>query len=440
MKLNSLKFKVLFWFVGSITVVLLAFSFTLYYLVNENINLKHKAKLELIAQNVLDELHEEDFEELFSKIEDSEIAILKDDKIIEKTKNFNIQSFRNYLDSDKTFFIKELNENQNQAFFIYRFEKPYYGKILLTNTQPTNKIEDLVTVLFILNPILLLFLIFIGIRFFDKMLAPINSITQAAKKISIDNFSHNLDINKQENEFKELIQTFNLMITRLKEGVEKLDRFNSDVSHELRTPLTVINTQIELALKKQRDEVYYKNSLEKISQESNKIKQIVENLLLLTKYSKENIEATFETHDLNSILIDVVEKLSLMAKEKNILIEFEKFEKAKHKVNPLLINVLFSNIIENAIKYSPNDTKISISLFEEENQILFSVKDQGIGIAKEFINQVTDRFFRVDESRSKSIKGFGLGLSLVKNIVELHKGELQIKSEESKGTEVTVRL
>jgi len=270
------------------------------------------------------------------------------------------------------------------------------------------------------------------------MLAPVNDITEAAKKISIDNFTHNLEIDKQEEEFKELIKTFNLMVNRLQEGVEKLDRFNSDVSHELRTPLTVINTQIELALKKQRDENYYKNSLKKISYESNKIKEIVENLLLLTKYSKENINETFETHDLNSILIDSVEKLLPQAEEKNISIEFTRFEKAREKVNPLLINVLFSNIIENAIKYSNDDEKIYVSIYKENDSVSFIVEDQGIGISEKYINQITDRFFRVDESRNKSIKGFGLGLSLVKNIVELHKGKLDIESKPSIGTKITV--
>ncbi len=438
MKLNSLKFKILFWFIGSITLVLLAFSFALYYSINENINLKHKANLELIAQNVLDELKEEDIKELFSNIENAQVAILKDEKILYQTDNFTIDSFKKFINTDKTFFVKEFDEEINQGFYIYKFSEPFIGQILLTNKQNANKLEDIITILLVLNPILLIFLIYIGIKFFNKMLAPVNDITEAAKKISIDNFTHNLEIDKQEEEFKELIKTFNLMVNRLQEGVEKLDRFNSDVSHELRTPLTVINTQIELALKKQRDENYYKNSLKKISYESNKIKEIVENLLLLTKYSKENINETFETHDLNSILIDSVEKLLPQAEEKNISIEFTRFEKAREKVNPLLINVLFSNIIENAIKYSNDDEKIYVSIYKENDSVSFIVEDQGIGISEKYINQITDRFFRVDESRNKSIKGFGLGLSLVKNIVELHKGKLDIESKPSIGTKITV--
>jgi len=438
LKLNSLKFKILFWFIGSITLVLLAFSFALYYSINENINLKHKAKLDLIAQNVLDELNEEDIKELFSNIENAQVAILKDEKILYQTDNFKFDSFKKFINTDKTFFVKKLDEEINQGFYIYKFDEPFIGQILLTNKQNANKLEDIVTILLVLNPILLIFLIYIGIKFFNKMLTPVNDITEAAKKISINNFTHNLEIDKQDDEFKELIKTFNLMINRLQDGVEKLDKFNSDVSHELRTPLTVINTQIELALKKQRDENYYQNSLKKISYESNKIKEIVENLLLLTKYSKENIDETFEMHDLNSILIDSVEKLLPLAKKKNISIEFARFEKAREKVNPLLINVLFSNIIENAIKYSNTDKKIYISIYKENDSINFIVEDQGIGISEKYINQITDRFFRVDESRNKSIKGFGLGLSLVKNIVELHKGELDIKSKPSIGTKITV--
>jgi signal transduction histidine kinase len=249
-----------------------------------------------------------------------------------------------------------------------------------------------------------------------------------------------MNINGQEDELQELAQTFNLMIDRLQEGVNRLDRFNNDVSHELRTPLTVINTQIELAQKKDRDIDYYKDSLHKISQESNKIKKIVENLLLLSRYSKENIEATFELCDLNSILMDSVEKFHDFIAKKRLVVEFKRFEKAQNRVNPSLIAVLFSNVIENAIKYTPEDKKIFISLFEEDHKVYFIVQDEGIGIPEESLDKVTDRFYRVDESRNKKIKGFGLGLSLVKSIVELHSGSLSIKSKISEGTTILIQL
>jgi signal transduction histidine kinase len=440
LKLTSLKAKVLLWFVGSISLVLLVFNFALYYFINENINLKYRTRLELIAHNIYAGLEEKSLNKEISQVKNINIALLKKNKLIKKTPNFDISTFHEYLKEKKIYFFQELDEENIRVVYVYKFKTPYDGAIIISSKELPNKIEEVTSVLFILNPILLLILILIGVRFFNKILAPIKNITQIAKKISIDNFSHAMNINGQEDELQELAQTFNLMIDRLQEGVNRLDRFNNDVSHELRTPLTVINTQIELAQKKDRDIDYYKDSLHKISQESNKIKKIVENLLLLSRYSKENIEATFELCDLNSILMDSVEKFHDFIAKKRLVVEFKRFEKAQNRVNPSLIAVLFSNVIENAIKYTPEDKKIFISLFEEDHKVYFIVQDEGIGIPEESLDKVTDRFYRVDESRNKKIKGFGLGLSLVKSIVELHSGSLSIKSKISEGTTILIQL
>jgi signal transduction histidine kinase len=228
------------------------------------------------------------------------------------------------------------------------------------------------------------------------------------------------------------------MVKRLREGIEKMERFNNDVSHELRTPLTVISTQIELALKKDREKEYYKNSLEKIDDESKKMKHMVQDMLILTKYTKDNIEETFCLCDLNSILMNCIEKFVFFADKKNISIEVKKFEKTLLKANSSLITILFSNLLDNAIKYSLENKKIFLSLFEENGRIIFIIKDEGIGIPKELLPKITDKFYRVDESRNKSIKGFGLGLSIVKNIIELHNGNMNIGSKESVGTTVLI--
>jgi signal transduction histidine kinase len=229
------------------------------------------------------------------------------------------------------------------------------------------------------------------------------------------------------------------MIDRLRDGVEKIERFNSDVSHELKTPLTVINGQIELALNKERDIEYYKKSIKNIQYESNKIQNIVEELLLLSKYSKENLKKDFLMCDFNALLLETLEKYTSKAKDKNIEIEIEGFDKVVSKANPMLISTIFSNLIGNAIKYTPKNKNIYISLYKDE-KIHFIVKDEGIGIPKDKLPFITDRFYRVDESRNKKIKGFGLGLSIVKNSVELHGGILHVDSIQEVGTSVHVEI
>ena len=101
-----------------------------------------------------------------------------------------------------------------------------------------------------------------------------------------------------------------------------------------------------------------------------------------------------------------------------------------------MMKVLFSNLLDNAIKYSNDNKNIFLSIFRESEKIIFIIKDEGIGIPRDSIKKVTDRFYRVDKSRNKSIVGFGLGLSLVKNIIELHNGKMEIKSKEMEGTTI----
>ncbi|NOX16588.1 MAG: HAMP domain-containing histidine kinase [Epsilonproteobacteria bacterium] len=273
----------------------------------------------------------------------------------------------------------------------------------------------------------------------NQILFPIKNINKIAKAVSVNNFNQKIPLNNNEDEIRELIQSFNEMMVRLKEGVKKINRFNSDVSHELKTPLTVINGQIEISLKKDRDKEYYKKSLKSIEIESKKIQNLVEELLLLSKYSKDNFKDNFFKCDFNAILLEVLEKYLPQAKKENIKIKIEKFEKTVKKANPALISVIFSNLIDNAIKYTQKNKSIYISLYQD-SKIHFIIKDEGIGIPKDKLSLITDRFYRVDESRNKKIKGFGLGLSIVKNSVELHGGELHIISEVNAGTTVQVKL
>ena len=140
---------------------------------------------------------------------------------------------------------------------------------------------------------------------------------------------------------------------------------------------------------------------------------------------------------MDTILLMVLEKYSAILKEKNIKVHLDKFEAISYSANSQLIAIIFSNIIDNAIKYTPKNKNIYISLFKDKD-IYFIIKDEGIGIPQDKLSKITNRFYRVDESRNKEIKGFGLGLSIVQNSVMLHDSKLDISSQIDEGT--TVKL
>ena len=400
---SSLKIRVLLWFVGITSIVLFLFSFSFYYFVEESIslriqtNLYHKAIF--VKENIVDnKLYKKRID--YKSLDGLEVAIIRDDKILKQTKSFTLNDYQSYLDDDKIFFLNRINSDRVNAIYILKFDKPFNGALIVYKKGLDNKFEDIEDTLVVLNPILLLLLIIIGSKLIDKILIPIKKITKTTKDITINNFSHTIDIPKNNDEIKELIDSFNSMIFRLKEGVDTLDRFNNDVSHELKTPLTVIQGELEVTLRKKRDVNYYEKSIKTALHQTKNIEKLINSLLLITKYSKDNIQKTFSLYNLDSMLMGVINSYQKELDDKNIKLHINKLESIKMKANQILIHSIFNNLLDNAIKYTPENKNIYISLYKE-NKIYFIIQDDGIGIPQDKIDKITDRFYRVDESRNK---------------------------------------
>jgi len=444
-RFRSIKTKVLFYFGGITILILISFNFALYHFLEQNTklsiqnNLYHKAVYinnQILLNNV-----EKKF--LNSKaLEKFDMAIVKEGKIIHQKGTTHFHSLVKFIDDKKSFFI--FNEDDSlDGLYILRIQDPFKGAILFyekdVSSKIAKKLKEIKDILMVLEPILFLLLLFMVSKVTDKILQSITKITRTANRIYVTDFSSEIPPPKYDDEIKDLVDSFNLMIKRLKDGVQLLEQFNSDVSHELKTPLTVIKGEIELTLNKQRDEQYYIKTLETIDGEAEQIQSIVDNLLLLTKYTKENIKQTFDDVSVDSLLLVVIEKFNTQLKEKNIKVNIKIFESIEILANKILITSIFSNLIDNAIKYSLENTSINISLYKKE-KMHFIIEDEGIGIPKEDLEKVQNRFFRVDESRNKKIKGFGLGLSIVANSISLHNGMIKISSEKDSGTTIEVIL
>lgn len=215
--------------------------------------------------------------------------------------------------------------------------------------------------------------------------------------------------------------------TNIEDSIKRLKIFNSNISHELKTPLTIMKGEIEVALMNNESN---KELLKSLLSEINYINDITDKLLFLTKKDALN-KNNFEEIDLGDIILEIFEKYSRKIRI-NLDIEEEEYLIRGDKT---LLKIAILNIIENSIKYKA--TELNITLKKEKNKIVLIIKDNGIGIPKEKLPFVFDEFYRVDESRNKKIKGFGLGLSIVKSIINLHNGDIKLKSE-GKGVEVII--
>ena len=433
MKSSSLKSKALLWFGGIIFIIILLFSLSFRYILNNSINSNIKSSLDYQAKEILEEIKSSDYKDLKSK--NIEFIVYKDKKLLYKSKNFPTKKL---LNRKKSFYTFQNSKNDEAIDAIYILNDKNY-KVIVYKSNIDNKIENLDDTLLVLVPLLLLVLLIVASKLIDRVLLPIKTLTKSAKNISIHNFQRKIDMPKASSEIIDLIDSFNTMIERIQEGVANLDRFNSDLSHELKTPLTVIRGKIEVALKKNREAKEYKEALESVLKQTMQLEAIINNLLLLSRYTKENIASTFRLCTFDTILLNCIEKFDSMLEEKNITLHIEPLEHIQSYSNQVLLEAIFNNLIDNAIKYSTKNSNIYISLYQK-NGINFTIKDEGIGIAKEELSKITNRFYRVDKSRNKLIEGFGLGLAIVKNSIDLLGGEFKIESKLNSGTKIYIKF
>jgi len=223
-------------------------------------------------------------------------------------------------------------------------------------------------------------------------------------------------------------------------SLRQIKRFSSDVSHELKTPLTAMKGELEVALKEPRTNAEYQKILYSNLEEVDTLQSIVKNLLMLTYIEKESLKSQFTQQSLDDIVLNAIEDLMVVAAQRNSALEVVELENIVIIGDAILLKTVFSNLIENAIKYSPYHSTITISLTHEKDKAIFCIEDEGSGIEEEKLKLIFERFYRADDSRSKQIKGFGLGLSIVQQIIEVHDGSITVKNRKPHGLEVKVTL
>lgn len=233
-----------------------------------------------------------------------------------------------------------------------------------------------------------------------------------------------------------------ITLNPIKEMVDEQNRFISDASHEVNTPLTSLRTAMEVFLRSKKQTLNEANTLAQESiEEVNKLQAISKALLALSRSQIPNKKTVFEEVQVEDIITQAVKNVSRIAKQKNISVKTEVKNVKIDGSNDSLVD-LFTNLIENAIKYSPAKSRVLIKANKINNDVEIQVIDQGIGIDKKDMGHIFDRFYRADTSRTKAGKtgGYGLGLSIVKKIVNAHHGRITVTSKVGKGSEFKVVL
>jgi signal transduction histidine kinase len=237
-----------------------------------------------------------------------------------------------------------------------------------------------------------------------------------------------------------LASTLNEMIGRLEESFNRQRQFTADASHELRTPLAIMQAEATLALSKERSPDDYRKSLETISQESDYMSSVIGKLLFLARSDAGKEQLTFEDVELKGLITGLASNIEALAQDKGIKFAVDAKEELTVSGDKVKLRQLFINILENAVRYTPADGHISVSLVKQESDAVISISDTGIGISPEHLPHIFERFYRVDKARARADGGVGLGLAIAKIIAESHKGNIEVESELGKGTTFTISI
>lgn len=297
----------------------------------------------------------------------------------------------------------------------------------------------LIVSLISLNFLFILFALISGSRASRRMLRPIEKMTKTVKSITIQALDTRLDISGSQDELKELAETFNNMLDRIQHSVEIQNQFVSDASHELRTPISVIQGYANLLDRWGKDDKeVLQESITAIKSESENMKNLVERLLFLARSDKNTQKVEFENFNSCELIEEILKETKMIDASHEIL--SEKNENLEIYADRKLLKEALRIFIDNSIKYTPIDGKIKLNSFLENSKLIITIEDTGMGIAKEDLPSIFNRFYRADKSRTKETGGTGLGLAIAKWIILRHKGTIEVESQLNVGTKISLLL
>jgi heavy metal sensor kinase len=278
-----------------------------------------------------------------------------------------------------------------------------------------------------------------GLFLAERALKPVQRITETAQKIEGSDLSQRIDV-KTDDELGRLAATLNDMIGRLEESFNRQRQFTADASHELRTPLAIMQAEATLALSKERTPDDYRKALETISQESDYMSSVIGKLLFLARSDAGKEQLSFEDVDIKELITGLSANIEALAQDKGIKFTVDAKETLTVSGDKVKLRQLFINILENAVRYTPANGNIAVSLVQKDANAVVTIADTGIGIPPEHLPHIFERFYRVDKARARADGGVGLGLAIAKIIAESHKGTIAVASEVGKGTTFTISI
>ena len=273
-----------------------------------------------------------------------------------------------------------------------------------------------------------------------RSLRPVVRMASRAERITSESLSARLPNPNPADEFGQLATVFNNTLSRLESSFEELKRFTADASHELRTPITALRAVGEIAIREKADPAALRETILSMLEEAERLDALIESLLTMARLESDTVPLRLEPVDARAVCMDVAETLAVLANERNQIIDVVGDVDVAVTAERLLLRQALLNIVHNAIRNAPRGSSITMRVERSGPHGVLAVTDEGPGIARENQPRIFDRFFRVDESRSAMIGGFGLGLAIAKRSIERQGGGIGLESTIGRGSTFSIRL
>ena len=273
-----------------------------------------------------------------------------------------------------------------------------------------------------------------------RMAFPFKKLAFSLQQLAEGDLEEKIDV-KGNYEVEAIVDSVNNMLDDMRSTEQRRQEFVSNVSHELKTPLTSMKVLAESLVGQQGlPEELYQEFLHDINSEIDRENEIITDLLNIVRLDRKEGEMQIAQVSINELLEIVMRRLRPIAKERNVEMIFESFRSVLAEVDEVKMSLVFTNLIENAIKYNKDGGMVKVSLNADHRYFYVRVEDTGIGIPEEAKKYIFDRFYRVDKARSRETGGTGLGLAITKSAVMMHKGNIKVSGKEGEGSVFTVRI
>ena len=302
-------------------------------------------------------------------------------------------------------------------------------------------LNNLRNTLFVLYPLILIVLFFISSYLAGKSITPVITVIETTNRISKNNLSERVELPQNKDVLYDLSHSINNLLDRIEDAIKREKQFTSDASHELRTPIAVLRGTLEVLIRKPRTQKEYEEKIKYSLTEIDRMGDMVEQLLFIARLDNPNIENKHSrTANISTVIQTILQRYKNQIIEKKLKIEFHTTPNSTHLIDEFYGNLILENIINNAIKYANDNTTITIDTALKNDNIICTVKDQGIGIKDADLKNIYTPFFRSESLTHKNIKGTGLGLSIAQKSANKINATIKITSVLNKGTTVTINF